>query len=559
MLKTLLQLPRKGWLWLTKMKTALVLLFLLALAAVPGAILPQRSLNEGNVIDYINANGKTAEVFDKLGLFDVFSSSWFTAIYVLLFVSLIGCIIPRSWEHYKALRTQPPATPKNLNRMKHYVQGAVAVPEEQVREQLKQTFSSWNTNIATPDVDRAGRWSISAEKGYFREFANLVFHLSLVGILAALALGRLMYYEGQIIIVAGQENSQFCNSAVSNFDSFRHGALFDGTTLNPYCINVKDFRADYTEYGQAVHFESNIDYTAPEGAFRPTEEWDKAQLQVNHPLRMFGDRVYLQGHGYAPTFTITWPNGEKRTDTMQFRPDDLINFLSSGAIRWDPPAGLYPDLFERRQHQISLQGLFAPTAEFTGDNGAILSSSFPAMTDPAVAIDIYRGDTGLDAGVAQNIFSLDPVRMHDGSMQKLDRVNLMQGESVTLDDGTVITFDGAAEFVNLQISHDPTTLWILGFAVLMVVSLAGSLAVKRRRVWVRITPVAGGDGSAPSTLVEIAGLSRTDSAGWGAEFNRQAEEILGLEEEALEDQSSTDLTDWQRTYDDGLDDKLTTS
>ena len=37
---------RNTWRSLTSMRTALALLFLLALAAVPGALLPQRSLNE---------------------------------------------------------------------------------------------------------------------------------------------------------------------------------------------------------------------------------------------------------------------------------------------------------------------------------------------------------------------------------------------------------------------------------------------------------------------------------------------------------------------------------
>lgn len=551
MLKQILSLPKKGWQWLTKMKTALVLLFLVAIAAVPGALLPQRSLNQGEVADYIEANGKTAEVFDKLYLFDVFSSPWFTAIYVLLFVSLVGCIIPRSWDHYKALRTNPPAAPKRLTRMPRHVEGDVELSEEDVQKQLVKGFKGWNVHVATPEKDRAGKWSMSAEKGYLREFANLVFHLSLVGVLITVAMGRLVYYEGQVIVVAGTEQSQFCNSAVSNFDSFRHGALFDGTGLNPYCVNVKDFKADYTENGQAVDFESNIDHTSGDNAFSDTETWNHETLRVNHPLRMYGDRVYLQGHGYAPTFSIEWPNGEKRTDTVQFRPDDLVNFLSSGAVRWDPPAGMYEDLFERRQQQISIQGLFAPTAQFSGDNGDILSSSFPAMTDPAVAIDVYRGDTGLDGGVSQNIFSLDPSAMHDGSLTKLDRVNLSEGESVTLDDGTKITFDGAEEFVNLQVSHDPTTPWVLGFSILMLVSLVGSLMVKRRRFWVRLFPLPNG-----GTHIEIAGLSRTDSAGWGAEFNRRAETILGLDEEDLDEGEDSSITDWTQRFDDGLDDKL---
>ena len=551
MMKKILRLPKAGWQWLTKMRTALVLMVLLALAAVPGALLPQRSLNKDKVAEYISANGKTAEIFDKLQLFDVFSSTWFAAIYVLLFVSLIGCILPRSWDHYKALRTAPPRAPKVLSRLPNHVVGEVAQPEDKVKDSLRTEFKSWTFHETEAKDDRAGAWSLSAEKGYLREFANLVFHLALVGILVTVAAGRLLYYEGQVIVVAGSQNSQFCNSAVSNFDSFRHGPMFDGTGLTPFCVNIKDFNAEYLDNGQAVHFESNIDYADAETAMLPTDQWEHDELRVNHPLRILGDRVYLQGHGYAPTFTITWPNGEKVTETTQFRPDDLTYFLSSGAMRWDPPADMYPDLLDRRQNQISIQGLFAPTAEFTGDNGALLSSSFPAMNDPAVAIDVYRGDTGLDAGRSQNIFSLDSAQLHNGSMQKLDRVNLREGEDVELDDGTKIRFDGAQEFVNLQVSRDPTVLWVLGFALLMLVSLVGSLRIKRRRFWVRLTPTDKGN-----TRVEIAGLSRTDSAGWGTEFNRKAEKILGLDDEELDEEFDADAMDWDDSYDDGLDEAI---
>lgn len=547
----LLYWPKRAWLWLTKMKTALVLLFLLALGAIPGALLPQRSLNESKVADYIQANGQTARVFDKLGLFDVFSSPWFTAIYVLLMLSLVGCILPRTWDHYKALRSHPPAAPKYLTRMPHSVSGEVDLSEESARKQVRVMFKGWNIRESNPEDDRAGHWSISAEKGYLREAANLVFHLALVGILVAVGAGRLAYYEGQAIVIAGTDRSEFCNSAVSNFDSFRHGALFDGTGLTPFCVNVKDFSATYMPNGQAVEFASNIDWAHPEQAFKPKEEWNKATLSVNHPLRLAGNRVYLQGHGYAPTFTIQWPNGEKRTETTQFRPDDLTFFLSSGAMRWDPPAGMYPNLQDRRAHQISIQGLFAPSAEFTGPNNKILTSNYPGMKDPAVAVDVYRGDTGLDSGRSQNIFSLDSGQLHSGAMQMLDRVNLKKGQSVTLDDGTKITFEGAEQFVNLQVSRDPTVYAVLAFAVLMLGSLALSLLIKRRRFWVRLKPVENG-----KTVIEIAGLARTDSAGWGREFNRKAEQLLGLEEEDLDESHDASKSNWDHRYNDGLDDRL---
>ncbi len=519
------------------MRTALILMFLLAFAAVPGALLPQRNLSIEKVDEYIANNGTTAEVFDKLQLFDVFSSVWFTAIYVLLFISLVGCILPRSYRHYQAMRTPPAKAPRNLNRLHLHDAGDVAKPIDEIQGELKGIFRRWHTTETSAEEDRAGHYSISAEKGYLREFGNLMFHLGIAALLIALAAGRMVYYEGQVIrltqtgteindpAVIGATDGQFCNTAVANFDSLRSGNTFDGTTLNPFCLTVENFHADYLPNGQAEMFTSDIRYAEVEDIRKPVEQWNEKQLRVNHPLRINGDRVYLQGHGFAPAVKVTWPNGESRTSIVQFRPDDPTFFLSSGAMRFDPPAGMYPDLFERRQNGIAIEGLFAPTAEFSGENNALLSSSYPAMTDPAIAIDVYRGDIGLDGGRSQNLFSLSREDMHSGLLEKIDRVNLHLGESVQVgegDDAVEIEFLGAKEFVNLQVSHDPTQGWVLASTIVMLVGMVMSLAIKRRRMWVRLIPI-----DANTTRVEIGGLARTDRAGWGEEFEKISSQVLG--------------------------------
>lgn len=515
---------RRAWNWLTSMRTALVLLFLLAAAAIPGALLPQRELNESKVIEYLNNNGKTAEIYDKLQLFDVFSSNWFTAIYVLLFISLIGCILPRSWEHWKALKTPPVRAPKRLERLPLHAAGELAGTPEEIEQQARELLKGWRISEYSPDQDRAGKRSIAAERGYLRELCNLIFHLGLVALLVAMAAGRLLFYEGHVIVVTPsgygdqpiERNTEFCNTAPANYDSFSAGRLFDGTGLHPFCFQVHDFTTEYLSTGQAVMFSSNISYAEGDDILKDPNTWEQYKLRVNHPLLIAGDRVYLQGHGFAPTFTLTWPNGESRTQTVQFRPDDPTFFLSSGAVRFDPPAGLYPDLFERRQHQIALQGLFAPTAAWSGEKGELLSSGFPALRDPAVAIDVYRGDNGLDTGTGQDLYNLDPTLIHSGQLEKIKRVNLKVGEEVTLDDGSVLRFDGAREYANYQISHDPTQWFLLASTVIMLGALVGSLAIRRRRVWLRVS-----QGSTPgTTYVEIAGLARTDRAGWGTEFDK---------------------------------------
>ncbi|AXY53481.1 cytochrome c biogenesis protein ResB [Rhodococcus ruber] len=515
---------RNTWRGLTSMRTALVLLFLLALAAIPGALLPQRSLNAGKVDEYIAARPTLGPLMDRLELFDVFGSFWFTAIYVLLFVSLIGCILPRCTEYYRALRTRPVPAPRNLSRLPHHLETTVDGAPDEVLARVRGQLRGWRVaergETAARRGARDGELTLSAEKGYLREAGNLLFHLALVGLLAAVAVGKLFGYEGQRILVADGE--EFCTSSPAAFDSFRAGNTLDGTGLTPMCIRVKDFSADYLDNGQAEMFTSNIDYQA--GADLATNTWREAQLKVNHPLRVGSDRVYLQGHGFAPSFTVTWPDGETRTETLQWRPDDATTFLSSGAMRFDPPGGMYPDADERRRNQIAIEGLFAPTAVFHGN---LLSSGYPALTDPAVAIDIYKGDTGLDTGTPQSLFSLNGELINQGRLVKQDRVNLYAGESVTLADGTQIRFDGATDFVNLQVSHDPAQTWVLVSAVTMMAGLLVSLLIKRRRVWVRVYPAGTVADGERRTVVELGGLARTDQAGWGDEFERLTGRLLG--------------------------------
>lgn len=506
----LLQRARAGWRALTSMGTALVLLFLLALGAVPGALLPQRSLNESKVDLYLIEHPVLGEVFDRLQLFDVFSSFWFTAIYVLLFISLVGCLTPRIIEHIRSLRAVPVPAPRNLGRLPRHAEFTVAGPADQVAGRINGALKGWRrVTRQSGDVTE-----ISAEKGYLREFGNIVFHFSLLGLLAAIAVGRLFGYEGNVIVIANG-GPGVCSASPAAFDSFRAGNSVDGTSLYPMCLRVNNFQADYLPSGQATSFASDISYQA--GADLASDTWRPYRLEVNHPLRVGGDRVYLQGHGYAPTFTVTFPGGQQRTQTVQFRPDNAQTLLSSGTVRVDPPAGLYPAA-ERQRHQIAITGLFAPTAEL---DGKLLSSSFPALRDPAVAVDIYRGDAGLDTGRPQSLFSLDPRLIEQKRLTKVKRVNLVAGQEVALDDGTVVRFDGATPFVNLQVSHDPGQVWVLVFALTMMAGLMVSLVVRRRRVWARLIP-----GPAPGTvMVELGGLARTDNSGWGEELDRLAQRL----------------------------------
>jgi cytochrome c biogenesis protein len=523
-LRLLAHKARNTWRTLTSMGTALVLLFLLALGAIPGALLPQRSLNEAKVAQYIAQHPTIGPWLDRLQAFEVFSSFWFTAIYALLFISLVGCLTPRLIEHARNLRATPVPAPRNLTRLPRHHTAEVAGPPGQSVTALAATLSERLRGWRRVTRNHGDTVEISAEKGYLREFGNIVFHFSLLGLLVAVAAGKLFGYEGNVIVIA-DGGPGFCSASPAAFDSFRAGNTVDGTSLDPICLRVNDFDAHYLPSGQAVSFAANIDYQT--GADLTTDTWRPYRLEVNHPLRVGGDRVYLQGHGYAPTFSVTFPDGQTRTSTVQWRPENQITFLSSGVVRIDPPGGTYPDAGERRKKQIAIQGLFAPTEQL---HGTLLSSSYPAMNNPAVAVDIYRGDTGLDTGRPQSLFSLDPRLIEQGRLTREQRVNLRAGEQVRLADDTMVRFDGAVPFVNVQVSHDPAQLWVLVFALTMMAGLLVSLVVRRRRLWVRIAPAA----VAGTVSVELGGLARTDNSGWGDEFERLSSRLLTSQNEPVD-------------------------
>ena len=270
---------------------------------------------------------------DRLQAFDVFSSFWFTAVYALLFVSLVGCLTPRIVEHARSLRAKPVAAPRNLARLPKHASTELVADSQDIAAMaatITGRLRGWRTTVR----DNSGTIEVSAEKGYLREFGNLVFHFSLLGLLVAVAVGKLFGYEGNVIVIA-DGGPGFCSASPAAFDSFRAGNTVDGTSLHPICIRVNDFQAHYLPSGQATSFASDIDYQ--DGHDLTANSWRPYRLEVNHPLRVGGDRVYLQGHGYAPTFTVTFPDGQTRTSTVQWRPDNPQTLLSSGVAR-DRPA-----------------------------------------------------------------------------------------------------------------------------------------------------------------------------------------------------------------------------
>ncbi|GAA2200707.1 cytochrome c biogenesis protein ResB [Streptomyces bangladeshensis] len=483
------------WFWrqLTSMRVALLLLLLLSLGAIPGSLIPQTGADPTKVEDFRAAHKTLAPVYDQLGLFHVYSSVWFSAIYILLFVSLIGCIVPRTWQFVGQLRGRPPAAPKRLTRLPAYTTWRTQADPEQVREAALALLKKhrFRAHVAGD--------AVAAEKGYLRELGNLVFHIALIVLLVAFASGQLYKSEGNVLMVEGDGFS----NTLPMYDDFKSGSLFQTDDLVPFSFDLKDFKGTYEasgpNRGTPRTYEAKIRYSV--GAYGKEKA---TTVKVNKPLEIDGSKVYLVSHGYAPVVTVRDGKGK----VVFHAPVALLpldgNVSSQGVVK---VMDGYRDA-KGKKEQLGFQAFFVPT--FDAQSGTMLSQ-FPALLNPLLAVNAYHGDLGVNSGIPQSVYQLDKKHMKafkDGKGQLLKKL-LKPGDTLTLPNGAgSITFEkDIKEWAGFQIVQEPGGGWALGGAVAAILGLAASLFIQRRRVWVRA--VRGADGV---TVVEMAGLGRSESA-----------------------------------------------
>jgi cytochrome c biogenesis protein len=490
---------RWGWRQLTSMRTALVLLFLLALGSVPGSVLPQQGQDPAAVQAYFSSHPALAPWLSRLGLFNTFAAPWFAAIYLLLFASLVGCVVPRTFRLAGQARTPPPRAPRNLSRLPHSASYPAGLPPAQAVAAAAAMLGGKRFRLRHPAGDDKGSW-VSAEKGYLREVGNLLFHLALLGVLVSVAIGGLFGYKADKLMVEGQTFAD----TVTALDEFHPGRLVSGSDLAPFQLTVNKFSASYytsgESRGQPSSFDARVSYSPSPGA--PSRPYD---IRINQPLNVDSVKVYLIGHGYAPEFTVTDAAGKVVYDEAKpFIPANTGTFLSDGVVK-------VPDA------QLGFVGVFVPTGVIAG---GLLESAFPAPYNPAVSLLGYAGNLGMDTGIAQSVYQLDTTAM----TKITSRPFLLQpGQSFTLPGGRgKITFTGYKQWVSLAVTYDPGQVPALVCGILSLAGLLLSFLVRRRRVFVRAVPAEGStddsaaDGAATGgarSVITVGGLARTDASG----------------------------------------------
>ena len=484
------------WRTLRSMRTALILLLLLALASVAGSIVPQIPNSPERVAGYLVDHPFWGELFWRAGFFDVFGSWWFTLITVLLFVSLVACLLPRSRAHLRAIR-QPPIQAREIDAFRHYDERRVGLAPEAAAQAARRVLRRRGFRVARDPA----RPALAAEKGTLREAGSLVFHWAFVLLLVGVIVGKGTGYSGRAVIVEGET----WTDALANYDgNIRAGRFFSGDFSGAQ-VTLVDYRDAFGETGVPMDFQSEVELVSADRSQRAAEV-----IRVNHPAVFEGLRFFQFGFGWAPVVEVEQEGDVVRGDAIPFSQDTAPEGVSQLAMPWigfvkvstaDPPVAveltLWPD---GRSLVNALQ------------NGE--ATPMVVSFDPVMQYTVWRGE----------LADLSLTRLDTARMERTVDGVIRAGQTVDLDRGcaligpadpalTPASCDGEVEpvltmgfpdlrhYTVLQVSRDAAVPVVLLAAILILMGLLPALYTSRRKVWVRAAP--DGDGS----LLQVGGFA----------------------------------------------------
>lgn len=324
---------QKHWfLFFSSMRFAVALLSILAIASIIGTVLNQ---NEPLPNYAVKFGPFWFEIFQFLGLYDVYSASWFVLILVFLVLSTALCLIRNTPAFLRDMKNfRQKATATSLAAMKHNALLSPELKPEIAEQYLK--VQGFQYKAVTKDD---GSILISAKKGSSTKLGYILAHSAMIMIcLGGLIDSNMILKVGTLFgSIVPDDTAVAANSFPeksrlgSNSLSFRgdvtlpEGTAADIIFLNtgkgflvqelPFVIELEQFRVDYYSSGMPKNFASDVVVTS-----KKTGEKTKATLKVNHPLTVDGVTIYQAsfGDGGSDLNFKAW-----NVDNPQIQPVDL--------------------------------------------------------------------------------------------------------------------------------------------------------------------------------------------------------------------------------------------
>lgn len=181
---------------MSSMRFAISLLSILAVASIIGTVLKQAEPYNNYLIQL---GPFWFEVYEKLGLYDVYQASWFLLILAFLIVSVSVCITrnaPNFAREMKSFREH--VSEQSLNAFKHKHEAATAHPPEALAASAQRYLEGQGYKVKS--LPREGGVLLAAKAGSWNRLGYFLAHSSIVLILiGGLMDGNLIFKVQQVL------------------------------------------------------------------------------------------------------------------------------------------------------------------------------------------------------------------------------------------------------------------------------------------------------------------------------------------------------------------------
>ena len=457
-----------AWGWLSSVRTAILLITAIALICLLGIYFvqaPGEVLNDPTAYaNWVQLNalpryGSLTPIFDWLQFFTIFSSWYFMLLLTVLALSIIVCTLNRApaiWQNFRhpILRRSDKFYENALERVSFEHEEAVAWTTQALRKRGYRVRSLVETvEVGGTRGEKKGQQEVTflyANKNSWATLATFVFHAALVTLLLA------------------------------GVFSQWHGFAVDSPArriLPAPLVSLSDSLAGFT-----------FDQPLPSGTSAmvyPRGTPHNISFRANKFTATFDPKT-----GLATDYV---------TDLSVYR--DGVQVAHSDHLRVNDPLSYDGIVFHQSSLIPSVNITISDASGCLVCNQAIVldqTENVPGNLQVDLTKDIPIADTGLSLSVffihASNLQMaqiaqpriLVIVNRSDQPIQTSDTLNLLPGQSGTVNQNWNVTVNSASEATVLLVTKDTGSNLIWPTAVILILSLCTTFYFPQRRIWVRI-------------------------------------------------------------------------
>lgn len=487
----------KVWKFFSSVKLAVVLLIILAIVSVVGTVIQQNEPPEKYLQEYSQA---TVQLFEMIGLFDMYHTWWFVLLLFLLTANLTVCTLDR-FPHTLKIITAPlkPIEEDSLKAVQFKKEIVFKDGMDKAEERAVKVLNARRYRFV--ESKSAGMTQFITQKGVYSRLGVYVTHTSIILIFVGALIGSFFGFKAflnlpegsasKIVYLRNEPMWDKIMAALGIADSPVIPNTEGGVPAMPlgYFVRCDSFDVDYyiSPLGQPTGMPSEFHSTLSVFNLEGQKILDK-RIRVNDPLTHHGITFYQSSYG-------TIPEGRGKILLNVHPKNSPVSTGEQVAI--DPGGSAYVASIDRT---IKVLG-FAPYGVRDPASGQVMfyRSQNDEYINPTVEIEVYNGKNSV---YKATVMKTDP------------------GQP-SLPEGYTISYGGywGTRYTGLQVTKDPG-VWVVytGFILLCIGPLIAFFG-SHKKLWVRIQDRNG------QVVVTMAGTANRNRMGFEREFNVLVDEI----------------------------------